>query len=119
MAALEPAGYTISYGWIYSEYQRPTDLQTYKLPEYKDKNKKCRKTQHTHKVPTLNLNIEQGNGLIRDDEDSNTDSIDSIDPTATIKYKVKVNLSLCLTKNQAMNMYWGSGGIGPRIRLRH
>jgi hypothetical protein len=25
--------------------------------------------------------------------------------------KVKVKLSLCLTKHQAIKMYWGSGGI--------
>jgi hypothetical protein len=29
--------------------------------------------------------------------------------------KVKVKLSLCLTKHQAMKTYWGSGGIAPRI----
>jgi hypothetical protein len=29
--------------------------------------------------------------------------------------KVKVNLSLCLTKHHAMKTYWGSGGIAPRI----
>jgi len=27
----------------------------------------------------------------------------------------KVKLSLCLTKHHAMKMYWGSGGIAPRI----
>jgi hypothetical protein len=29
--------------------------------------------------------------------------------------KVKVKLSLCLTKHHAMKTYWGSGGITPRI----
>jgi hypothetical protein len=29
--------------------------------------------------------------------------------------KVKVKLSLCLTKHQAMKAYWESGGIAPRI----
>jgi hypothetical protein len=29
--------------------------------------------------------------------------------------KVKVKLSLCLTKHHAMNTYWRSGGIAPRI----
>jgi hypothetical protein len=29
--------------------------------------------------------------------------------------KVKVKLSLCLTKHYAMNTYWMSGGIAPRI----
>jgi hypothetical protein len=29
--------------------------------------------------------------------------------------KVKVNLSLCLTKHYAMKTYWGSEGIAPRI----
>jgi hypothetical protein len=29
--------------------------------------------------------------------------------------KVKVKLSLCLTKHHAMKAYWGSGGIGPLI----
>jgi hypothetical protein len=29
--------------------------------------------------------------------------------------KVKVKLSLCLTKHHAMKTYWGSGGIAPRI----
>jgi hypothetical protein len=29
--------------------------------------------------------------------------------------KVKVKLSLCLTKHHAMKTYWGSGGIDPRI----
>jgi hypothetical protein len=33
----------------------------------------------------------------------------------TIKLKVKVKLSLCLTKHHAMKTYWGSGGIAPRI----
>jgi hypothetical protein len=27
----------------------------------------------------------------------------------------KINLSLCLTKHRAMKIYWGSGGIAPRI----
>jgi hypothetical protein len=29
--------------------------------------------------------------------------------------KVKIKLSLCLTKHHAMKTYWGSGGIAPRI----
>jgi hypothetical protein len=29
--------------------------------------------------------------------------------------KVKVKLSLCLTKHHAMKTHWGSGGIAPRI----
>jgi hypothetical protein len=29
--------------------------------------------------------------------------------------KVKVKLSLCLTKHHVMKTYWGSGGIAPRI----
>jgi hypothetical protein len=29
--------------------------------------------------------------------------------------KVKVKLSLCLTKYHAMKAYWGSGGTSPRI----
>jgi hypothetical protein len=29
--------------------------------------------------------------------------------------KVKVKLSLCLTKHHVMKAYWGSGGIAPRI----
>jgi hypothetical protein len=29
--------------------------------------------------------------------------------------KVKVKLSLCLTKYHAMKTYWGSGDIAPRI----
>jgi hypothetical protein len=29
--------------------------------------------------------------------------------------KVKVKLSLCLTKHHAMKTYWRSGGIAPRI----
>jgi hypothetical protein len=29
--------------------------------------------------------------------------------------KVKVKVSLCLTKHQAMKKYWRSGGIAPRI----
>jgi hypothetical protein len=29
--------------------------------------------------------------------------------------KVKVKLSLCLTKHHAMKTYWGNGGIVPRI----
>jgi len=29
--------------------------------------------------------------------------------------KVKVKLSLCLTKHHAMKTYWRSGGIFPRI----
>jgi hypothetical protein len=32
-----------------------------------------------------------------------------------VKPKVKVKLSLCLTKHHAMKKYWGSGGIAPRI----
>jgi hypothetical protein len=32
------------------------------------------------------------------------------------KVKVKVKLSLCLTKHHAMKTYWRSGGIAPRIR---
>jgi hypothetical protein len=31
------------------------------------------------------------------------------------KQKVKVKLSLCLTKHHAMKAYWGSGGIAPLI----
>jgi len=31
------------------------------------------------------------------------------------KVKVKVRLSLCLTKHCTMKMYWGSGGIVPHI----
>jgi hypothetical protein len=33
----------------------------------------------------------------------------------TIGVKVKVKLSLCLTKHHAMKAYWESGGIAPRI----
>jgi hypothetical protein len=29
--------------------------------------------------------------------------------------KVKVKLSLCLTKHHTMKAYWGNGGIAPRI----
>jgi hypothetical protein len=29
--------------------------------------------------------------------------------------KVKVKLSLCLTKPHAMKVYWRNGGIAPRI----
>jgi hypothetical protein len=29
--------------------------------------------------------------------------------------KVKVKLSLCLTKHHAIKAYWGIGGIAPRI----
>jgi len=29
--------------------------------------------------------------------------------------KVKVKLSLCLTKHHAMKVYWRNGGIAPRI----
>jgi len=29
--------------------------------------------------------------------------------------KVKVKLSLCLTKHHAMKTYWGRAGIAPRI----
>jgi hypothetical protein len=32
-----------------------------------------------------------------------------------IKVKIKGKVSLCLTKHHAMETYWGSGGIGPRI----
>jgi len=32
-----------------------------------------------------------------------------------IKGKIKVKLSLCLTKHHAIKTYWGSGGIAPRI----
>jgi hypothetical protein len=31
------------------------------------------------------------------------------------RVKVKLKLSLCLTKHHAMKAYWGSGGITPRI----
>jgi hypothetical protein len=31
------------------------------------------------------------------------------------RWKVKVKLSLCLTKHHAIRTYWGSGGIAPRI----
>jgi hypothetical protein len=34
-----------------------------------------------------------------------------------VKLKVKVKLSLCLTKHHAMKAYWWSGGIAPRILL--
>jgi hypothetical protein len=33
----------------------------------------------------------------------------------TNSIKVKVKLSLCLTKHHDMKTYWGSGGIAPRI----
>jgi hypothetical protein len=33
----------------------------------------------------------------------------------TIQFTLKVKLSLCLTKHHAMNTYWESGGIAPRI----
>jgi hypothetical protein len=29
--------------------------------------------------------------------------------------KLKVKLSMCLTKHHAMKAYWESGGIAPRI----
>jgi hypothetical protein len=32
-----------------------------------------------------------------------------------VPYYVKVKLSMCLTKHQAMKRYWASGGIAPRI----
>jgi hypothetical protein len=32
-----------------------------------------------------------------------------------ISLRVKVKLSLCLTKHHAMKAYWGSGGIAPRF----
>jgi hypothetical protein len=32
-----------------------------------------------------------------------------------IRCKVKVKLSLCLTKHHAMKTHWGSGGVAPRI----
>jgi hypothetical protein len=35
--------------------------------------------------------------------------------TLFVSMMVKVKLSLCLTKHRAMNAYWGSGGIAPRI----
>jgi len=35
--------------------------------------------------------------------------------TATKTVKVKVKLSLCLTKHHIMKAYWGSGGIAPHI----
>jgi len=31
--------------------------------------------------------------------------------------KVKVKLSLCLTKHHAMKMYWGSVGLAPHISV--
>jgi hypothetical protein len=31
------------------------------------------------------------------------------------KVKVKLKLSLCLTKHHAVKTYWGSGGLAPRI----
>jgi hypothetical protein len=33
------------------------------------------------------------------------------------KVKVKLKLSLCLTKQHTMKTYWGSGGIAPRILI--
>jgi hypothetical protein len=33
----------------------------------------------------------------------------------TLEVKVKVKLSLCLTKHHAMKTYWGSGGIALSI----
>jgi hypothetical protein len=45
-------------------------------------------------------------------------SIHPIDLITLIIHKsitIKVKLSLCLTKHQAMKMYWGSRGIAPRI----
>jgi hypothetical protein len=36
--------------------------------------------------------------------------------TSRLKHvKVKVKLSLCLTKHHVMKAYWGSGGIAPSI----
>jgi hypothetical protein len=35
--------------------------------------------------------------------------------TSVSLVKVKVKLSLCLTKHHAMKTYWESGGIAPRI----
>jgi hypothetical protein len=32
-----------------------------------------------------------------------------------VNIKVKVKLSMCLTKHHAMKTYWGSGGIAPHI----
>jgi hypothetical protein len=32
-----------------------------------------------------------------------------------LKGKGKLNLSLCLTKHHAMETYWRSGGVVPRI----
>jgi hypothetical protein len=39
---------------------------------------------------------------------------DSLPPECNLG-EVKVKLSMCLTKHHAMNTYWGSGGIAPRI----
>jgi hypothetical protein len=36
-------------------------------------------------------------------------------PQSHVNVKLKVNLSLCLTKHHAMKTYWGSGGIAPLI----
>jgi len=33
----------------------------------------------------------------------------------SLKVKVKVKFSLCLTKDHAMKTYFGKGGIDPRI----
>jgi hypothetical protein len=42
----------------------------------------------------------------------------SQDAVIKVKSKVKVKLSLCLTKHNAMKTYWGSGGIALHV-LNH
>jgi hypothetical protein len=44
-----------------------------------------------------------------------TDTYTAVIPIIQSKGKVKVKLSLCLTKHHAMKAYWGSGGIAPFI----
>jgi hypothetical protein len=45
----------------------------------------------------------------------NMDTNELINIQNTWKVKVKVKLSLCLTKHHTMKAYWGSGRIGPHI----
>jgi hypothetical protein len=41
--------------------------------------------------------------------------LNTVSKRSELPYKVKVKLSLCLTKPPAMKTYWGSGGIAPYI----
>jgi hypothetical protein len=68
------------------------------------------KRHHNPEDLNLNLNPEDGGGMVF----RNAGILPQHSNGFTTQ-KVKVKLSLCLTKHHGMKAYWGSGRTAPRI----